>query len=213
MEKIGYGLCTTENCCFFSAGGDLYMLRHDGDDKDKLYEPELVYKKLHEKEINDIKAFNGFLLTVSNDMTIKVINLETRIVEGEMKFPAEINSVDCREGQIILGLDSGEISLLEMGEILKNTGEPCAISKDEKIVWHKSPISLVRFLSNDAFISMSDEQAVLWDLSFDDEWEYHKYLHFVHAGQNFYKDCDVFDEMVVTVSLDGLCFFTPVGGI
>lgn len=198
-NKIGYGLIATNDACYFTLSGDLYILKE---------KPILIYKNLHEKEINDIKIINNFILTVSNDKKLHILNLNNKKIIKTIIFDSEINSITKNNENIVIGLDSGIISIYDY-----KIEDEFMINFKENISWHKSSISIVNFVNVDTLVTLSDEQVTLWDLNFEDEWQYHKYLHFVHAGQNYYKDVDVLDDMIVTTSLDGLCFFKPVGGI
>lgn len=188
-EKFGYGLAFNDtNIVAGLRNGNLKIFDHELNDIKKI--------KLHTASIESIKIYENCLFTASCDKTSKGYDTRSENVFFDIKNDCDFNAIDVTDNKVILGDDKGRIKIVDLRNNL-----------EENIEWHKSPISYVKYKNNTEFISCSDEQVALWDMSFEEEWDYHKYLRFVHQGQKFYKEAVFVDETVITTSYDGLCFF------
>ena len=198
--SFDYGLTVFNNEIFAASDGAV-----------KIYDIDLNLIRsidLHSKEINSLVVKDSILYSSSNDKTVKIYDLKKDEIIYSKEFDSDINSVALSPDgtTLVFGDDEGKLYLLKNKKIL------------ETIEWHRSPINSVRFIDNDNFISISNEQVALWDRSMEDEWDYHKYLFFVHQGAKEYRDATVVpgfeDEyLILTTSMDGLCFFKPVSEI
>ncbi|KAM0676439.1 Guanine nucleotide-binding protein G(I)/G(S)/G(T) subunit beta-1 [Gurleya vavrai] len=190
-EKFGYGLATDSKVYAGMRNGNVEVYTHEL----KSYET----LKLHEKAVESVCVSNNILYTGSCDKKAKIYDLRSKDETILIENNCDINAIDYnKENLVITGDDKG---ILRMHDIrnLKNV---------EEINWHKSPISFVKWKNSCEFASCSDEQIALWDTSFEEEWDYHRYLRFVHQGQQFYKEISFFGDVYVSTSLDGICLFS-----
>lgn len=158
-------------------------------------------QKLHEASIESIDVSKNTVFTASCDGSVKIADIRSCETFYSRDFKRDINAISFnRHNHIAFGDEEGKVRIMDIRNM-----------QIEEIEWHKSPISSVKWKNEDEFASCSDEQVALWDKSFIDDWDYHKYLSFVHQGQRYYKDL-VFDreDAVLTTSYDGVCVFQPV---
>lgn len=161
------------------------------------YELNLISEfKYHRDTVESIVLNDNIIYSGSCDNTAKGFDMRSSQVIFEYKNSCDVNAVDFIDGKLIIGSDDGHVihADLRNGAI-------------EKIKWHATPISFVKWQNSTEFVSCSNEQIAFWDTTFEEEWEYHKYLRFVHQGQKFYKEVCFVDDMCVATSVDGLCFF------
>ncbi|KAI5168781.1 ribosome assembly protein RRB1 [Pancytospora epiphaga] len=188
---FGYGLCVTEDV-IYAGERDGYLCKYTHD-------LELIERvKMHKASIEAIGISDGRIFTGSVDHTLKVSDVNGNVVK-EMKNNSDINCLDINGDKLVYGDDDGCIKLVDVRNF-----------EAEEISWHTTPISAVRWKDAEVFASCSDEQVCLWDTSFVDEWDFHKYLLFVHQGQRMYKDVDFDDKRVITTAIEGISIFTPV---
>lgn len=193
INTFSYGLVLTNDYIFLTTQeGEIIKMDIVDQSKDVF--------QVHSKGIDGLAFANGLLFSASNDNTLKVTDIRSEQTVYTYQSDVNINSVDATNDNFLFGDDSGTVFLSEMRNF-KNM---------EKIHWHKSPISAVKFKDTDVFCTLSDEQVCLWDRGFEEDWEYHNYLYFVHQGQNYYKECTFLDEYIITTSQDGLAIFKPV---
>ncbi|KAI4291147.1 hypothetical protein PAPHI01_0421 [Pancytospora philotis] len=191
QDSFAYGLCVTADAVFAgTSDGRLVVYDHSLN--------VLSSGKLHRRGIEAIEAQNGLVYTGSIDGTLKVSNGAHEVLHT-IENGAEINCMAINGNKLVYGDDNSVIHLVSL-----DTFEREAIS------WHNTPITALKWKDSDVFVSASDEQVCVWDTSLDEEWDYHKYLLFVHQGQKYYKDIALLGDVVVTSSIDGLCCFTPV---
>lgn len=190
-DRFGYGLCVTSDRVFAgTADGRLCVY-------DRSLRP-LQSLALHRGSIETIAVENGIIFTGSTDHTIKWTDTNGQEIKSADNG-SDVNCLDVYGTKLVYGDDNGRITLLDTrgGEV-------------ETISWHSTPISMLRWRDSEVFASGSDEQLCLWDTSLEEEWDYHKYLLFVHQGQRCYKDCCFDENRVISTSQDGICVFTPV---
>ncbi|KAF7683666.1 Ribosome assembly protein rrb1 [Astathelohania contejeani] len=160
--------------------------------------------QVHTKSIECIDVFNNTMFTGSCDY--KAISTDIRSWEQifELPFSCDINCLGFNgDNTLGLGCDDGVIRLVD----IRNT-KNC-----EDIKWHSTPISCFMWGSRDVFATGSDEQVCLWDTSFIEDWNFHRYLSFIHQGHTFYKSVMFWKESpeyVITSALEGLCVFSPI---
>lgn len=155
---------------------------------------------LHQSSIESIDYHDNLLFTASCDKSMKVKDLRSNETVLEHKCDTEVNSVSFnKHNHVLFGDDEGNLYLRD----IRN-------NENEVINWHKTPISFTIWKDEDVFVSCSDEQVVIWDKSFDEEWEYHKYISFVHQGQKLYKEVCLFKDYFITTSFEGVCIFKPI---
>lgn len=167
----------------------------------EIYDHELNFvskMKIHEKPIDAICVSNKIIFTGSQDHTAKLTDLSGNNVRT-IKNPCDVNCLDVFDQKMVFGDDNGILHIMDSRR-----------DDIEEISWHKTPISALKWMDADVFASGSDEQLCIWDTSLEEEWDYHKYLLFVHQGQRFYKDCAFIDGKIITASQDGLCIFKPI---
>lgn len=159
-------------------------------------------RQVHGGAVESVDVHGELVFTASCDGAVCVTDMRARECVQRRELGCEANAVGFNgDGRIVCGGESGSLWVVDM------RAPECA----EEIAWHRSPVSAVRWRDADVFVSCSDEQAVLWDVSFVDEWEYHRYLSFVHQGQRYYKEAAFgADGAVFTTSYDGVCVFVPV---
>jgi hypothetical protein len=194
---FGYGICATGSSVLCGTKGFLGMYSLG-------LEKSLGTIDCRAEEIHAICLYDENTACVAGK---GVWLVDLRSGDKKLLFSSEqfdVNATGTNGGPIVLsGDDAGEVRLTDV-----RGGDQEHV---EKIRFHRSPISHVEFCGPEIFGSSSDCEVCLWDTSFTEEWEYHKYLSFVHQGQNFYKQFRFIDEhTVVTTSLDGLCIFRPV---
>lgn len=159
-------------------------------------------RHVHRGAVESVDVHGELVFTASCDGAVCVTDMRARECVHRRELGCEANAVGFNgDGCVVCGGESGSLWVVDMRM------PECA----EEIAWHRTPVSSVRWRDADVFVSCSDEQVVLWDVSFVDEWEYHRYLSFVHQGQRYYKEA-VFgaDGAVFTTSYDGVCVFAPV---
>jgi len=132
---------------------------------------------------------------------IALVDFRSKEQTSLYKGKQDINSVAYNEDNLLVcGMDTGVLYILD----IRSPG------KVEKIDFHKSPVTHVLFSGRETFASSSDCEVALWDMSFTEEWEFHKYLSFVHQGQTYYKEFQFLSpETVITTAQEGLCVFQP----
>ncbi len=189
--KFGYGLYVAEN--------EIFVGCKDG--RVEIYDSELNLKKsldIHKKSVETICIKKGVIYTGSSDWTLKLTDLSGKNIQT-ISNNNDVNSLDVNDnGIIIFGDDNGYVHIINLEKL------------EEVITWHKTPISSVKWKDNDIFVSASDEQVCVWDISLCDNSNYHKYLLFVHQGQQYYKDIAFDGNKIITTSEDGICVFTPI---
>ncbi|KAK6089814.1 hypothetical protein P3W45_001162 [Vairimorpha bombi] len=194
-EGVGYGLCTNDNSSIFSTNNGLVHIY--------TYK-EVENFKIHTKSIECLNIYDNLLFSCSTDKSVKITDLRNKNQVFSKTLNSEINSVDYNKDNVFAyGDDEGTIRVVDMRMSESELG----------IFWHKTSISMIKWKDSDMFCSASDEQLCIFDITLEDEWEYEKYLLFVHQGQKYYKDIcfsprDI--NMVVTTSVDGLCMFKPI---
>lgn len=184
---------------------------------------------LHTGSVESIAlTSDGWLLTGSTDGTAKVSESSGRVL-AVLEAGAEVNAVDVRGNVAVVGDDTGVLRLWRFRDTIarRSAEAPAEVvalpTESEAIAWHKTPISMVRWRDDDVFVSCSDEQVCVWDISLEELVDEEtsdaakavassvpKYLLFVHQGQQFYKDCCFFGNRVAVTSRDGLCVFSPL---
>lgn len=189
--RFGYGLCVTDDLIFVGMqSGDLQIYDHA---------LRLLHcYHVHKKSIEAIAFQDGVIYTGSVDHTLRLTDLSNQMIRS-IAGSADINCLDVRGDRLLFGGDDAKIRIVDTRSF-----------SEEVIGWHNTPVSAVKWKDSEVFASGSDEQVCIWDTSLVEEWEYHKYLLFVHQGQQLYKDVCFDGDRVVTTSLDGLCIFTPV---
>ncbi|EQB61862.1 wd40 domain-containing protein [Vairimorpha apis BRL 01] len=194
-ENLGYGLCLDKEKAFFSTiSGDLHI-----------FTDRIVNSlKLHDNSIECMCVHDNLIFSCSTDKSMKITDLRSNSLIYTTKQNCDINSIDFNKDNLCaFGDDNGIITLIDIRV------------PDSKISinWHKSSISMIKWKDSDVFCSSSDEQICIFDITLEDDWEYEKYLLFVHQGQKYYKDfCfnNVDNDMIISTSIDGLCFFKPI---
>lgn len=194
-DGIGYGLCTNDNNSLFSTKNGLVNVFSDR---------VIDQFQVHKNSIECLNIYDNLLFSCSTDKTIKVTDFRTKSQVFSKESNFEINSVDYNKDNILAyGDDEGTIKIVDLR----------MANSELKIAWHKSSISMIKWIDSDMFCSASDEQVCIFDITLEDEWEYEKYLLFVHQGQKYYKDICLSprdSNMIITTSLDGLCMFKPI---
>lgn len=144
---------------------------------------------------------DSFIVTGAVDQMLKIFDINGNMVES-FQNDSEINCLDVKNNKIVFGDDNGKIHLIDV------------VSGDKTVYeWHSSSISFVRWKDEEVFVSGSDEQVCIWDITLEEEetvMEAPKNLLFVHQGQMYYKDCAFNDKKVIVTSEEGLCVFEPV---
>lgn len=194
-DTFSYGLFVSES--------EIFVGRMDG--TLCIYDFELKLKnsfKIHEKAVETICVWNNMIYTGSSDCTLKISDMNGNMIKM-FENKTDINYIDVNNnGLVVCGDDNGKIHLFDKD------------FNKETIEWHVTPISVVKWKNNEIFVSGSDEQVCVWDVSLEketgEEWDYHNYLLFVHQGQQYYKDIEFYDDKIITTSQDGLCVFTPI---
>ncbi|KCZ81608.1 hypothetical protein H312_00932 [Anncaliia algerae PRA339] len=192
-DKFGYGLThINEKVCASLHSGAIKLIDYN---RNKVEE-----RPLHSSSIESLDSFESMIFSASTDKSIKFTDIRTKESVYSQKFSSDINAIaHNKENFVVFGDDDGLLRLMD----IRN-------HQIEEIRWHNTPISMVKFKNEDEFISASDEQVVLWDKGFEEEWEYHKYISFVHQGQKLYKDfCWNENEVYFTTSYEGICIFSP----
>lgn len=192
--NYGYGLThMSEKVCSTLKNGNIKLIDYN---RNKTEE-----RKIHENTIESLDFHENLLFSASTDKSMKITDLRTKENVLTRENDCDINAISYNKNNfVIFGDDKGVLRLMD----IRNNNV-------EEIIWHKTPISMVKFRNEDEFVSASDEQVVLWDKSFEEEWEYHKYISFVHQGQKYYKDvCFNDNEVYFTTSYEGVCIFSPI---
>lgn len=190
-EKFAYGLAIDRNVY---AGCKNGMIKQYNSDLN-----EMASHNIHTDAVESICVYKSSLYTASCDKTAKIFDTRSNNVVCALECDCDVNAIDYnKENLVITGDDKGVVRLYDI-RMNKET---------ETIEWHKTPISYVKWKNENEFVTCSDEQIAIWDASFDEEWEYHKYLRFVHQGQQFYKEVGFFNDVFVATSLEGLCLFS-----
>lgn len=143
---------------------------------------------------------NGQIITGSLDHKIRIFDLKGSLL-STIETDSEINCLEARNEKFVFGDDNGQVHLMDL-----STGSK------EVYKWHCTPISFVRWKDDNVFLTGSDEQVCLWDITLEDEeaLEVPKNLLFVHQGQRNYKDCAFYGNKIIVTSEDGLCVFEPI---
>ncbi|KAI5191580.1 hypothetical protein NECID01_1530 [Nematocida sp. AWRm77] len=189
----GYALSTHEDRVFYGNGSEVVVQNEESlDSLQRLAVPE--------KEIFSIAPLSSASAMIATQ-NLTLADFRSSDMRKVYTSKCDINSVAYNGDSLVLfGNDQGVLTLFDTR----------AMRVLETVRFHKSPITNVAFSSRDAFASSSDCEVVLWDMSFTEEWEHHKYLSFVHQGQTYYKDFQfITPETVITTSADGLCVFSP----
>ncbi|KAI5171893.1 hypothetical protein NEFER03_1158 [Nematocida sp. LUAm3] len=186
----GYALCAETDSIYYGNGS--FLCKHG------LETPTKV--DLAHPEIFSVSGISSDV-AVASSTSLSLVDFREEKIQTIFKGKIDINSTAYNKDNLLLfGDDKGALHLFD----LRNS------SLIESISFHKSPISHVSFGSRDVFASSSDCEVALWDTSFTEEWEYHKYLNFVHQGQKYYKDFQFLSEdTLLTTSQSGLCLFSP----
>ncbi|KAI5187797.1 hypothetical protein NEHOM01_2374 [Nematocida homosporus] len=201
--KGGFALAVTPQEIFYGNGSQVVL--ENTLEKDA---PQTIATQTPQPNPIDTQATEVFSLCPFATNTALVATTALSVADfrsGELtqiyQSTVDINAVAYNsENHIIIGDDTGTLTLFDKR----------ASSILETISFHRSPITHLAFATPEVFASSSDCEVVLWDTSFTEEWEYHKYLNFVHQGQRYYKDfAFIADNTLITTSLDGLCLFTP----
>lgn len=194
-EGLGYGLC-------FSSSGCVFGRRDGGISINDWKFNEVATAQVHEASVEGLCYHDGMVFSGSCDHSVGMTDIRSRKIVFRRKFGSDINAIDFNgENVLAFGDDDGVIRLMD----IRNHSV-------EEVRRHKSPISCLRWRDKETFVSGSDEQVCIWDVSLDPAEE-GGYLLFVHQGQKFYKDvafCRGDDKYVVTTSIDGLCIFYPI---
>ncbi|WUR03535.1 WD40 repeat domain-containing protein [Vairimorpha necatrix] len=191
-DNVDYGLCSTSESSIFS---------HDKGNVSIFTDRVTETRFVHSDSINSLNFHNSLIYSASSDKSSKITDLRSKDVVFHKIEKAEINAIDTNKDNLFaMGDDLGSIKVIDMRMPKNEIG----------IFWHKSSISSLTWKDSDIFLSTSDEQLCIFDTSLEDEWEYEKYLLFVHQGQRYYKDVCLVNNLVITTSVDGLCFFTPI---
>jgi ribosome assembly protein RRB1 len=195
-EGLGYGLC-------FSKYGYSYGTRTGGIFLNDWANREVEILRTHQGSVESLSFSNELLFSASCDHSIAMTDVRSCKKVFSRKFGCDINAIDSNDEHLVaFGDDDGVIRLMD----IRN-------HSIEEIRWHKSGIACIKWRDQETFASSSDEQVCIWDTSIEEEWEYEKYLLFVHQGQKYYKDitfCKGNRDCVVTTSIDGLCAFRPI---
>ncbi|KAM0679206.1 hypothetical protein BDAP_000072 [Binucleata daphniae] len=190
-DSFAYGLATS---------GKIYTGLKNG--KVNCYDNELNKIDeyvVHTDAVESICVHNNILYTASCDKSAASYDTRSNQKICMLNNDCDVNAIDYnKENYVITGDDKGVVRLYDI-----RTNKEL-----EKIEWHKSAISYVKWKSQNEFVSCSDEQIAIWDTSYEEEWEYHKYLRFVHQGQKYYKEVAFFGDVYVATSYDGLCLFS-----
>lgn len=205
----GYALSTLRDTAFFADGNSLCM-RRDTDKRhtvlgeiDKENKPGRPGAAIPD-HLSQIHSTAPITQTSALVATRTLFHMDSRSGSADQWHVSktDINSVSYNGANLVLfGDDSGLLHLwdLRAQEVL------------ETIAFHKSPVTQVSFSSPDTFTTSSEFEVALWDTTFSEEWEYHKYLGFVHQGQKYYKDFHhITQSTIVTSSYDGLCVFESI---
>ena len=215
--NYGFGLFVNENSVIVgSMDGFVEVYDHN---------LHLKYKfQASQMSIECVGAYKDTIITGSTDHCLKIFTskgVEIYCIEND----SDINCLEVRNGILIFGDDNGKIHKVDL-------------ETKEKVIfeWHQTPITFVRWRDDDTFVTGSEEQICIWDLSLqvidqeenqnDEEniknsdtesavssirgEDFPKNLLFVHQGQKNYKDCCFNRNMVITTSEEGICIFEPV---
>jgi ribosome assembly protein RRB1 len=195
-EGLGYGLC-------FSKYGYSYGTRTGRVSLNDWTNREVESLATHCGSVESLSFSNDMLFSASCDHTMAITDVRSCKKIFSRKFSCDINAIDCNDGYLVaFGDDDGVVRVMD----IRN-------HSIEEIRWHKSSIACIKWRDGETFASSSDEQVCIWDTSIEEEWEYEKYLLFVHQGQRCYKDvafCKGNKDYVVTTSIDGVCVFCPI---
>ncbi|KAI5191191.1 ribosome assembly protein RRB1 [Nematocida minor] len=191
----GYGLSTYKTSLFYGDGNEVVLQANiENSSLEKFsVDGSCIYS------VAGVSENEVFAATQSLDL----VDFRCKDSKRYLTLPVDINSIAYNgENLILAGDDEGALRLIDMRneQIL------------EEIRFHQSPISHVQFSSNEIFASASSCEVVIWDMAYEEteEWEYHKYLSFVHQGQSYYKDFEfISDDVIIATSKNGLCIFSP----
>ncbi|KAI5181573.1 hypothetical protein NEOKW01_1749 [Nematocida sp. AWRm80] len=191
--KGGYALCSYDNLAFYGNGEYIVRDAHlDGNSVDSIQSDHA--------EIYSVCALDSNTVAISTQ-TLSLCDFRDGSRRQIHQSKCDVNSIAYnRDNMLAIGDDNGLISLIDVrtGNVLEN------------IPFHQSSITQIEFSSRECFASSASCEVALWDCSFTEEWEYHKYLHFVHQGHPYYKDLAYIDERtLITTSYSGLCIFSP----
>ncbi|KAM0672395.1 hypothetical protein OCOL_000613 [Ordospora colligata] len=194
-EGLGYGLCFNgSGCVLGTRDGKISM-------NDWRFN-ETGTVKVHEGSIEGICSDGSMIYSGGCDYAVVFFDVRGKDAVFRRKFSSDINAIGFNgDNTLAFGDDEGTVWLMD----IRN-------HEVEKITRHKSPVSCLRWRDGEIFVSGSDEQLCIWDVSLDASEE-DGYLLFVHQGQKFYKDvafCRGDSNFVITTSADGLCVFNPI---
>ena len=153
---------------------------------------------LHNGPVESITLGDNLIISGSSDRTVIFSDFSGNLIKT-INNNSDINAIDLFGTKLVYGDDKGIITLYD----IRN-------ENSERIEWHKTAISTLAWMNEDIFVSGSDEQVCIWDISLEDDSDYSKYLLFVHQGQRYYKDCCFMATNIITTSQDGLCLFLPI---
>ncbi|OAG30458.1 hypothetical protein NEDG_02000 [Nematocida displodere] len=187
----GYALSTWNDVIFYGNGGE--VVKRDSSTKTASF-------SLSSPEVFSLAALSE-TVAVAATQTLTLTDFRANESRELFVSTCDINAVAYNgEHLLVCGDDVGLLTLVD----LRGGGAL------EQITFHESPVSNAGFATRDIFATSSDCEVVIWDTTFTDEWEHHKYLSFVHQGQAFYKDFQfVHENTLITTSSDGLCVFSP----
>lgn len=193
-KSFSFGLdCNTERAFFGTQNGKIVNYDLLNDTKESI--------KIHQSGIDSLKTQGDLLYSASNDKTLAITDLRTKLPIRRIKNNCDVNAVDVHGNFFIYGDDNGIIHYFDM----RNE------KIHEQIKWHESPINSLCFSTENIFASVSDEQIALYDTTLiaEEGWTAHKWLWFVHKGQQSYKEACFLDDKWVTTSTDGIAIFKP----
>lgn len=214
--NYGFGLCVNQNFVIVGTmDGYVQIFDHNLRLKNKF--------KASDMSIECVGFSNELFITGSTDHCLKIFNFEGKelyCIEND----SDINCLEANNQILIYGDDNGRIHKLDLN------------SKEKTIFeWHQTPITFIRWKDSDVFVTGSEEQVCIWDLSLEpldltkqsskDEQEdssdksddslsnedtFPDNLLFVHQGEKHYKDCCFIGNKIITTSENGICVFEPV---
>ncbi|EJW01604.1 hypothetical protein EDEG_03847 [Edhazardia aedis USNM 41457] len=191
IDKFSYGLAHNEK--YIATGkqnGEILVF--DSNMCKKSYQ-------IHEKKVESICIDNEKIYSGGCDFFVKAYDMKSETEIFSIPNKNDVNAVDLKNNMLVFGDDAGQICVIDV----RKTN-----SKLEEILWHKTPISMIKWKTDCEFYTLSDEQLCIWDTEFEEDWEYHKWLKFVHSGHKYFKDVDFIDDIILTTSIDGVCLFS-----
>lgn len=193
--KGGYAISTYKTSLFYGDGDQIVSQQNisiDSVEQIKMAHPEIY-------AASAVSLSSVFAATKYVDL----VDFRSNDIKNYLKSSVDVNALGYNgDNLIVAGDDAGKIHLIDMRkeQVL------------ETIIFHQSPVTNVQFSSSEIFASSSSCEVVIWDMGYEEteEWEYHKYLSFVHQGQSYYKDFEfINDDLIIATSENGLCIFSP----